>query len=98
MFKRITWFTVGVTTGAAAGALGAAVVYVRARDIARERVPDSVQDAAGRVVRATDAGVRTAIVRTADRVGEWRTTADETRRTRREAEDMLLRQLERSGL
>lgn len=94
MFKRATWFTVGVATGA----VGAAVAYVRARDLARERVPDSVQDAAGRVVRVTDQGVRTVIGRTSERVEDWRTSLDETRRTRREAEDLLLRQLERSGL
>ena len=94
MFKRATWFTVGVATGA----LGAAVAYVRAREVARERVPDSVQDAAGRVVRATDSGVRAAIGRTTDQLDDWRSTLDETRRTRREAEDLLRRQLERSGL
>lgn len=94
MFKRVTWFSVGVATGA----LGAAVAYVRARELARARVPESVQDAAGRVVRATDSGVRTVIERTSERVDDWRVTVDETRRTRREAEDLLLRQLERSGL
>ena len=94
MFRRVTWFSVGVATGA----LGAAVAYVRARDLARERVPESVQDAAGRIVRATDSGVRTAIGRTSEHLDEWRSTIDETRRMRREAEDLLLRQLERSGL
>ena len=94
MFKRVTWFSVGVATGA----LGAAVAYVRARDLARERVPDSVQDAAGRVVRATDTGVRTVVERASERVDDWRASVDETRRTRREAEELLLRQLERSGL
>lgn len=98
MFTRATWFTVGVATGATVGALGAAVAYVRARELARERVPDSVQDAAGRLVRATDSGVRTAIGRTSEQIREWRSTIDETRRTRREAEELLLRQLERSGL
>ena len=94
MFKRATWFTVGV----AAGAVGAAVAYVRAREVARERVPESVQDAAGRVVRAADSGLRMAVDRGSERVSDWRTTVDETRRTRREAEDLLRRQLERSGL
>ena len=94
MFKRATWFTVGVATGV----LGAAVAYVRVREVARTRVPDSVQDAAGRVVRATDVGVRTAIERTSAQLDDWRSTLDDTRRTRREAEDLLLRQLERAGL
>lgn len=94
MFKRATWFTVGVATGA----IGAAVAYMRAREVARERVPESMQDAAGRVVRAADSGLRTAVDRGSERVSEWRTTVDQTRRTRREAEDLLRRQLERSGL
>ena len=94
MFKRVTWFSIGV----AAGALGAAVTYVRGRELARERMPESVQDAAGRVVRATDSGLRAAVGRTSAQIGEWRSAVDETRRTRREAEDLLQRQLDRSGL
>jgi hypothetical protein len=42
--------------------------------------------------------VRSAIGRAAGIATDWRTTADETRRTRRQAEDLLRRQLERSGL
>lgn len=94
MFRRATWFTAGLATGA----LGAVVVYVRARELARELVPDSVQDAAGRVVRVADTGLRTAVDRGTERVEHWRSSVDETRRVRREAEDVLLRQLERSGL
>lgn len=94
MFKRVTWFTIGVATGA----LGAGVAYVRAREVARQRIPDSVQDAAERVVRAADSGLRTVVDRGSERVADWRSGVDETRRVRREAEDLLLRQLERSGL
>jgi len=94
MFKRVTWFTIGAATGA----VGAAVAYVRARELARERVPASVHDAAGRVVRAADTGVRVAIDRGGDVIGEWRATADDTRQARRDAEALLRRQLERAGL
>lgn len=94
MFKRVTWFAVGAATGA----VGAAVAYVRARELARERVPESVQDAAGRVVRAADSGLRVAVDLGTEKVAEWRSTVDDTRRTRQEAEDLLRRQLERAGL
>jgi len=94
MFRRATWFTIGAVTGV----VGAAVTYVRAREVVRARVPESVQDAAGRVVRAADSGAREAVVRTTDRLEQWRRTADDVRRTRRDAEDLLRRELDRSGL
>lgn len=94
MFTRVTWFTIGAATGA----VGAAVAYVRAREVARERVPESVADAAGRLVRVADDGVRVVIDRGSGAIGEILSVASETRRTRREAEDLLRRQLERSGL
>jgi len=94
MVKRAVWFTIG----AVVGTLGAAVAYVRARDVVRRRVPDSVQDAAGRVVRVADTGARVAVERTTDRLDQWRRSTDDVRRTRREAEDLLRRELERSGL
>lgn len=94
MFKRATWFTIGAVTGV----VGAAVAYLRARELVRERVPDSVQDAAGRVVRAADTGARVAVARTADRFEHWRQTSDDVRRTRQQAEELLRHELERSGL
>lgn len=94
MFKRVTWFTVGV----AAGAVGTAVAYLRARELAREHVPDSVADAAGRIVRVADAGVRAAVDLGGERIDDWRATADATRRTRRDAEILLRQQLEQAGL
>ncbi|MFM8863249.1 MAG: hypothetical protein ACKOIA_12490 [Acidimicrobiia bacterium] len=94
MLKRATWFTIGAVTGV----VGAAVAYVRARELVRERVPESVQDAAGRVVRAADTGARVAVERTSDRIEQWRRTTDDVRRTRQEAESLLRHELERSGL
>jgi hypothetical protein len=94
MFKRVTWFTVGM----AAGAVGTTVAYLRARDLAREHVPDSMADAAGRIVRVADAGVRAAIDHGGERLDDWRANADATRRTRREAEILLRQQLEQAGL
>lgn len=94
MFKRVTWFTVGTVVGAT----GTVVGYLRARDIARRHVPENVHDAATRAVEIADSGVRVAIDRGAGLVGEWRATADDTRRTRKQAEELLRRQLERAGL
>ena len=94
MFKRLTWFTVGTVVGAG----GTVVGYLKARDAARQHLPDSVQDATAKAVRTADTGMRIVARRTSDVVGEWRDTAGEARRTRRQAEQMLRRQLERSGL
>jgi hypothetical protein len=94
MFKRVTWFTVGAVVGAG----GTVVGYLRARDLARQHVPESVQDAAVRAATLADTGVRVVIDRTSGLLGDWRATADDTRRTRQQTEDLLRRQLERSGL
>lgn len=94
MFKRVTWFTVGVGVGAA----GTVVGYLRARQAARRHLPDSVQDAAGRVALRAEDEVRVLAERAGDAVDDWRRTAADTRRTRRQAEDLLRRQLERAGL
>lgn len=94
MFRRTRWFVVG----AAVGASGTVVGYLRARQLARRHVPDSVQDAAARVVRRTDIEVREIADRASLTIDEWRGTVAETRRTRREAETLLRRQLERAGL
>ena len=94
MFKRTRWFTMGVVVGVG----GAAVAYVRARDLARQHVPENAQDAAARAVRLADRGVREVATRTGGVVNEWRDTAVETRQVRREAEAFLRRQLERAGL
>ena len=66
--------------------------------MARRHVPDSVQDAAARVVRRADSEVREIADQASSTIDEWRTTVAETRRTRREAEALLRRQLERAGL
>lgn len=94
MFRRTRWFAVG----AAVGASGTVVGYLRARQIARRHVPDSVQDAAARVIRRTDVEVREIADRASITIDDWRTTVADTRRTRREAETLLRRQLERAGL
>ena len=94
MFKRTRWFTMGVVVGVG----GAAVAYVRARDLARQHVPESAQDAAARAVRLADRGVREATTRTTEVVADLRDTAAETRQVRRDAEAFLRRQLERAGL
>ncbi|MBU6328938.1 MAG: hypothetical protein KGR18_03170 [Acidobacteria bacterium] len=94
MLRRTRWFTVGVV----AGASGTVVGYLRARQLARRHVPDSVQDAAARVVRRTDTEVREIAERAGVAIDGWRDTVAETRRTRREAESLLRRQLERAGL
>ena len=94
MFKRATWFTAGVTVGAA----GTVVGYLRARELARRHLPESVSDAAGRAAFRAEDEVRILAEQAGDAVDDWRRTAAETKRTRREAEDLLRRQLERSGL
>jgi len=94
MFGRARWFAMG----AALGASGTVVGYVRARQLARRHVPDSVQDAAARVVRRADSEVREIADQASSTIDEWRATVAETRRTRREAEALLRRQLERAGL
>jgi len=94
MFKRVTWFTVGTAVGVA----GTVVGYLRARDLARRHVPENVADAAVRAAELADTGVRVAIDRGADLVGDLRTNAHRTRQTRRQAEDLLRQQLDRAGL
>ncbi len=94
MFKRVTWFSAGVTVGA----VGTVVGYLRARDLARRHLPESVSDAAGRAAVRAEDEVRLLADRAGDAVDDWRQTAAETRRTRREAEDLLRRQLDRAGL
>ena len=94
MFKRTRWFAVG----AAIGASGTVVGYLRARQIARRHVPESVQDAAARAVQRTDVEVRELADRVSATIEDWRITAADTKRTRREAEELLRRQLERAGL
>jgi hypothetical protein len=94
VFKRLTWFSVGVGVGAA----GTVVGYLRARDLARRHLPESVQDAAGRVAHRAEDEVRVLAERAGDAVDDWRETAADTRRTRRQAEELIRRQLERAGL
>jgi hypothetical protein len=94
MFKRITWFTVGAVVGAG----GTVVGYLKARDAARELLPDSVQDATARIARTADSGARVVARLTSDAIGEWRDTAGDAKRTRRQTEQILRGQLERSGL
>lgn len=94
MFRRTRWFA----AGAAIGVSGTVVGYLRARQLARRHVPDSVQDAAARVIRRTDSEVREIADRASLTIDDWRTTVADTRRTRREAETLLRRQLERAGL
>ena len=94
MFKRVTWFTVGT----AVGVTGTVVGYLRARDLARRHLPENVTDAAVRVAGLADTGARAAIDRSADLIGDLRSNAEATRRTRKQAEELLRRQLERAGL
>jgi hypothetical protein len=94
VFKRATWFTVGVTVGAA----GTVVGYLRARGIARRHLPESVQDAANRAAVRAEDEVRLLAERAGGAVDDWRQTAAETKQTRRDAEELLRRQLERAGL
>jgi len=94
VFKRARWFTIGVGVGAT----GTVVGYLRAREIARRHLPESVSDAAGRVAVRAEDEVRLLAERAGGAVDDWRQTAVETRRTRREAEELLRRELERAGL
>lgn len=94
MFKRVTWFTVGTAVGVA----GTVVGYLRARDIARRHLPENVTDAAVRAAELADTGVRVALDRGVNLVGDLRSNAEATRQTRKQAEDLLRQQLERAGL
>ena len=94
MFKRVTWFTVGT----AVGVTGTVVGYLRARELARRHLPENVTDAAVRVAELADSGARLAIDRSVDLVGDLRANAEATRQTRKQAEEILRRQLERAGL
>ncbi|MEI7622156.1 MAG: hypothetical protein WCJ88_01220 [Actinomycetes bacterium] len=94
MFKRVTWFTVGT----AVGVTGTVVGYLRARELARRHIPENVTDAAVRVAELADSRARVAIDRSVDLIGDLRSNAEATRRTRQQAEELLRRQLERAGL
>lgn len=94
MFKRLTWFSVGVGVGTA----GTVVGYLRVRGLARRHLPESVQDAAGRAAIRAEDEVRILAERASDTVEDWRDTAADTRRSRRQAEDLIREQLERAGL
>ena len=74
------------------------VGYLRAREIARRHLPESVYDAAGRAAVRAEDEVRLLAERAGDAVDDWRQTAVETRRTRREAEAFCGGSLERAGL
>ncbi|MCU0309584.1 MAG: hypothetical protein MUE36_01405 [Acidimicrobiales bacterium] len=94
MFKRVTWFTIG----AAVGAGGTVVGYLRARELARRHVPVSVHDAASRAAEAaaTEAGALAG--RAAETVDEWRARAATAGDDRRRAERILRAELDRAGL
>ncbi len=94
MFKRVTWFSVGVGVGAA----GTVVGYLRARELARRHLPESVHDAAGRVAGRAEDELRLLAERAGDVVDDWRRTSAEARHTRQQAEQLLRRQLEQAGL
>jgi hypothetical protein len=94
MLKRVTWFTVGT----AVGVTGTVVGYLRARDLARRNLPENVSDAAVRAAELADSGVRVAVDRGISLVGEIRTNAEATKQTRKQAEALLRKQLERAGL
>jgi hypothetical protein len=94
MFKRVTWFTVGT----AVGVTGTVVGYLRARELARRHLPENATDAAVRVAELADSGARVAIDRSVDLISDLRSNAEATRRTRKQAEVLLRRQLERAGL
>jgi hypothetical protein len=94
VFKRMTWFGVGMVVGAG----GAAAGYVRARQLARQHLPESVQDAAVRAARRAEEEATVLADRASAAVDDWRTTAEQTRRDRARAEALLRRQLERAGL
>ena len=94
MFKRLTWFTVGT----AVGVTGTVVGYLRARDLARRHLPEDMSDAAIRAAELADKGVRAAVDRSVRIAEDLRSNAHDTRRTRRQAEDLLRRELDRAGL
>jgi hypothetical protein len=94
MFKRVTWFTVGVGVGAA----GTVVGYLRARELARRHLPESVHDAAGRAAALVEDEVWDLADRAGEALDDWRSTAAEARRTRKQAEELLRRELDRAGL
>jgi hypothetical protein len=92
--KRLTWFTVGVGVGAT----GTVVGYLRARELARRHLPESVQEAATRAAGRAEREAWALADRAGDALDDWRHTAADTRRTRRDAEVLLRRQLEQAGL
>lgn len=101
MFKRATWFTVG----AAVGAGGTVVGYLRAREAARRHLPPTASAAAERAaalataearVRAGQARLLAAEARA--RVSDWREAADDGRVVRQQAEARLRAELDRAGL
>ena len=94
MFKRVTWFGAGVVVGAG----GAAVGYVRARQLARRHLPTSVQDAAARVGNRAADEAELLAGRAVDAVGEWRAAAADAGDARRHAEQLLRDDLRRAGL
>jgi hypothetical protein len=57
-----------------------------------------VSDAAVRAAELADSGVRVAVDRGISLVGEIRTNAEATKQTRKQAEALLRKQLERAGL
>lgn len=105
MFTRVTWFTVGLSVGAVAGAGGTVVGYLRARDAARRHVPADVADAATRAAelavegsRVLGAQARELAAGARARVDDWRDVAEAGRATRLDAEAALDAELRRVGL
>lgn len=101
MFTRVTWFTVG----AAVGAGGTVVGYLRAREAARRHLPPTMADAAARASdrAGVEARLRTAQARVLAaearaRVEEWRDVTDDGRAVRQQAERRLRAELDRAGL
>jgi hypothetical protein len=101
VFKRLTWFTVG----AAVGAGGTVVGYLRARELARQHIPADVHDAAGRVAdlavtegRELAGQARDLAEEARARVDHWRQAADDGRQVRQQAEAALRAELGRAGL
>jgi hypothetical protein len=94
VFKRATWFTVGVAVGAG----GTAVGYLRARQLARRHLPASVQDAAVRVGNRAADEAELLAGRAVDTVGEWRAATADAGEARRHAERALREDLRRAGL
>jgi hypothetical protein len=94
VFKRATWFTAGVAVGAG----GAAVGYIRVRQLARRHLPASVQDAAVRVGNRAADEAEVLAGRAVDTVDEWRAAAADAGEARRHAERLLRDDLRRAGL